>query len=617
VIQRGSPLAVLRAIIGAWALLSARQRVAAVSIAVLSIVSSLTELAALSTTVPFISVLMDRDGLQRYPLVAGILERIGIGADDAGVTWIGVAVVVALAVATAFRFATAWAVEFFSLRLTNSLVRSVLNRTIRAPYLWLKGQNVAALSQRITADAATVGQTIYPVTLDILYALVTMLLGLAIVLANAPGEALLAILGIALVGVCVISATNPATARQAAAFRDRVVESNRIAFETFSVHKQIKVASAEEPFVRRYVRAFRASNRARLLLTMMNKAVPMLTLLLGQVGLIVVALALVYSNLAREELVAQLTLVVVVVARILPTVSGLSGSMNKLIKAMPHYDGMRRLLAELDDFERVKDAVPGRPVPDWKTLALSHVGFRHAGSGRQQISDLSLEFRRGGRYGIVGPSGAGKSTLVDLVLRLIEPTSGEITLDGTPASAISRSAWLSRIGYVAQEVPIVDDTVRRNVAFSTEEAHINDAAVWRVLEIAGLAADVRAMPGGISARVGEGGGRLSGGQRQRIAIARALYGGADLLVLDEATSGLDPATEASVLANLLSLPNRITLVMVTHRLATTGICDEVFVIADGGVVARGAYASVMADPSVVRILGGGVEPGLATASLLA
>jgi len=603
--KRGGLASILRAVVGAWDLLSRRQRWAAVGIAAMSISSSMLELAALSSTVPFVSFLIDRAAMARYPVIAAVFERAGLeGADDLAVTLFGAVVMLFLVVAFAFRLATSWAVEFFSLRLTNSLVRSVMGRTIRAPYTWLKAQSVAALSQRITADVSMVGQTIYPGALEILYGLTLLGLGMTVVISNSPPTVLAAIVTTSVLTISILAAMNPAMSRQAAIFRDRVVESNRLAFETFAIHKSIKVAAAEEPSVRRYFRAFRALNAARLAMTMISRIVPMLTLLLGQVGLVVVALAMLHSGLSPEALVAQLTLIVVIVARVLPTAAGLSGSMNKLIKAVPHYDGLVALLAELSAFERA-DAARGRSaVPDWRRLEFDAVTFRHAGSERDQINNLTLQFRRGGRFGIVGPSGAGKSTLVDLVLRLVDPTSGRILLDGSPIDAFSRSMWLSRIGYVAQEVPVIDDTVRRNVAFGIDDLRIDDEKVWRALAGAGLADDIRALPLGLSAEIGEAGGRLSGGQRQRLALARAIYGDADLLILDEATSGLDPATEATVLRNILDLPQALTLVMVTHRLSTTSLCDDVFVIADGRLVAQGSFERLMADASIARLLAG-------------
>jgi ABC-type multidrug transport system fused ATPase/permease subunit len=339
---------------------------------------------------------------------------------------------------------------------------------------------------------------------------------------------------------------------------------------------------------------------------LISKAVPSIVLCFGQVGLIVVALAMFSSGASTADLLPQLTLIVVIVARILPATAGLSGSTTKLVKAVPYCEGLRKALAELDALSQTTNEKARPDIAAWQTLALEHVGFRHASADRDQLTDVTIAFGRGRRFGIVGPSGAGKSTLVDLILRLIEPTSGRILVDGKTFADFNRESWMSRIGYVAQEVPIIDDTVRRNVAFGVADRQIDDSRIWRALERAGLSDEVRRLSMGLAAPVGDMGGRMSGGQRQRLAIARALYFEPDILLLDEATSGLDPATEAAVLQNLLGLKEDLTLIMVTHRLPTTAICDEVFVLAEGRLAASGTYAQLLANPEIAALLSGAV-----------
>jgi ABC-type multidrug transport system fused ATPase/permease subunit len=586
---------------GTWSFLRPRQRAAAALIAVASVASSAFELFALSTTVPFISHLMNPADLSRFPFVRDFLGWSGASPGLGGAIALGAAVVVCLALAFVCRLGTNWLVELFSLRLTNGLVRDVLGRTMAAPYGWLKQQNGAGLSQRVTTDATVVGQSTYPTALEILYSISLLALGTGVVVATAPWQALLALGALGLVSWSVMGGLGPSVARYSAYLREQVVESSRIAFEIFTNVKAIKAATAERYFASRYDVVFRDGNLSRMRVTLLSKAIPMLTLLFGQVGLIVVAVAMLASGLSPDELAARLTLIVVVLSRMLPTTAGLSGSISKLVKALPHYAGLKQVLGEIEA-ARLGQRGAALVPRNWGSLGFDDVAFRYPDSDADQLAGVSLTLRRGRKYGVVGPSGAGKSTFVDLLLGLMQPTAGGVQLDAVPLSDIGLGDWLGRIGYVGQEAPIMDDSVRRNVSFGAADEAVDDAKIWRALELAGVRADIEALPDGLDTRLGAGGSRLSGGQKQRVAMARALFRDIDILLLDEATSGLDPATEAIVLANLQKLPAGLTLVMVTHRLATTSFCDEVFVFDAGRLAARGAYESLMADERIYSLL---------------
>ncbi len=185
--------------------------------------------------------------------------------------------------------------------------------------------------------------------------------------------------------------------------------------------------------------------------------------------------------------------------------------------------------------------------------------------------------------GIVGVSGAGKSTIVDVLLGLLEVRSGTIYADGVDVKTCYRS-FLKNIGYIPQMIFMLDDTIRRNVAFGVQDECIDERKVWEALREAQLDEFVKSLPDGLDTGIGERGIRLSGGQRQRIGIARALYYDPEVLILDEATSALDNDTEAAIMAAINRLQGRKTLVIIAHRLQTIGKCDVVYRVEDGKVV---------------------------------
>jgi ABC-type multidrug transport system fused ATPase/permease subunit len=191
-----------------------------------------------------------------------------------------------------------------------------------------------------------------------------------------------------------------------------------------------------------------------------------------------------------------------------------------------------------------------------------------------------LTIPRDTSVGIVGPTGAGKSTLVDLLLGLYQPTAGEILIDDRALVPALVPSWQASIGYVPQDIFLIDDTIARNIAFGLTDDEIDPARLREACAIAQLLDFVeRELPAGFDTNVGERGVRLSGGQRQRIGLARALYHRPSLLILDEATSALDMATEAKLLDALGSLTGKLTMVVAAHRLSAVANCDQLIDLA--------------------------------------
>jgi ABC-type multidrug transport system fused ATPase/permease subunit len=206
--------------------------------------------------------------------------------------------------------------------------------------------------------------------------------------------------------------------------------------------------------------------------------------------------------------------------------------------------------------------------------------------------------QRGESIGFIGSSGAGKSTLVDILLGLLTPNSGEVRVDGVNIQENLRN-WQDQIGYVPQSIFLTDDTLRRNVAFGLPENQIDDNAITHAIRATQLEEFVASLPDGLETLVGERGIRLSGGQRQRIGIARALYHDPPVLVLDEATSSLDTATEHGVMQAVTALQGTKTLIIVAHRLSTVEHCDHLFRLEHGSVVTEERkMATVLGKPSL-------------------
>jgi ATP-binding cassette subfamily C protein len=271
--------------------------------------------------------------------------------------------------------------------------------------------------------------------------------------------------------------------------------------------------------------------------------------------------------------------------RIMPAMNRLSQASAMILLNRASVHETARCLDDLEQAARlapVQSAGQVLPVP-FPGLVLSEVCFTYPGQSRPAVDRVSFVIGPGEMVGLGGRSGAGKSTVADLLLCLLEPTGGTITVGGHPIHTHARE-WQSRVGYVPQSIFLADAPIRENVAFGIDRARIDDAAVWKVLETARMGDVVRALPDGLDTWLGERGVRLSGGQRQRIGLARALYRNPEILVLDEATSALDTETEDEIVRLLGTLRGRITTVVIAHRPGTLQRCDRVAFLEDGRLV---------------------------------
>jgi len=210
-------------------------------------------------------------------------------------------------------------------------------------------------------------------------------------------------------------------------------------------------------------------------------------------------------------------------------------------------------------------------------------------------------------FRLFGYAGTGKTTLADLILGLLVPNSGRILVDGRNLHD-NLGGWQRNVGYVAQTVYLIDDSVRRNVAFGVPEEEIDDERVWQALRAAQVDHLVRSLPGELNAVVGEHGDRLSGGERQRLGIARALYRDPEVLVIDEATANLDPGTEAAIVEAIGKLRGKKTIIVITHRLAFVRNCDCIYMLEQGRLRNSGRYSDLLSrEPAFLEFCGGASE----------
>jgi ATP-binding cassette, subfamily B, bacterial PglK len=228
----------------------------------------------------------------------------------------------------------------------------------------------------------------------------------------------------------------------------------------------------------------------------------------------------------------------------------------------------------------------------FRELTIQHVRFCYLNSQLPVLDDVSLIIRNGESIGLIGASGSGKTTLVDVLLGLLEAQEGEVLYNGEPLSE-TLTEMRSHIAYLPQEIFLIDNTLRHNIALGMNDNEIDDLLLNKVLLQSRLMELVEQLPNGVDTLLGERGVRLSGGQRQRVALARAFYHGRSILVMDEATSALDSEIEKEIVEEIKFLKGEKTVIVIAHRLTTLKHCNRIYRLANGKIVECGSYSQVI------------------------
>jgi ATP-binding cassette, subfamily B, bacterial len=259
----------------------------------------------------------------------------------------------------------------------------------------------------------------------------------------------------------------------------------------------------------------------------------------------------------------------------------------ELPRSVVGWERVQNVLRATGDMRYGESTLDGSSGP--AALAFAHVDFAYV-EGQPVLHDVTFEVPAGRTVALVGPTGSGKSTIATLAARLVDPGDGTVTLDGVDTRTLTSASLASTVALVPQIPFVFDDTVLGNV--SLDRDGIDDDAAWEALKLAQVDEFVKTLPAGLSTMVGERGTSLSGGQRQRVTLARALAGRPRLLVLDDATSAVDPRVEAAILAALRD--GKASILVVAYRRATIALADEVVYVEHGRVVARGGHADLLA-----------------------
>lgn len=581
--------------VNGWRLLEPRERRLLLMLAALIVCAGFTEIFALSSVSMLVPILIAPATVNKYGPLQAVIAWLGYADPRAAFPAVAAGASFLVALSLAFSYWTFIA----SLRFGNSVARRLSDENfdgcLYAPYVWHLGHSATTLAQRCFNDPEKIGKGFYPAALEQAYSLVLLLVGIVFLVLSSPWHNLISIAVIGLIGAAIVVVLKPRISVSANAARTNTLEISRLSVEALSAVKDLQVKMSQPIFRAGFFDLFGKVNAALEHVAALQRISHTVLTGIGQIGIIAIAVIMLAANTSPDEIATHLALLLLVLSRIVPALSRAVASLNSFATMRPYLNGVTQLRSELQQISGPRPDLDRRSdVPaDWQMIDFADVGYCYPGSNRPALRDIRIELRRGGCYGLVGPSGSGKTTLSDILLGLLEATSGQLRVDGHDLNTFSHASWLRRIGYVPQAPYILKDTLRRNVAMGRRDDEIDDKKVLDALEQAGLNDLMASLEHGLDTDMGDRGSRLSGGQKQRLAIARALYQEPEVLILDEATSSLDALREKMLRDTIQGLRGRMTILIVAHRLQVITDCDCVFLLKQGELLAKGPFDELM------------------------
>ena len=584
-------------------LLSRRERMQLGLLFAAVLIMAFLEMISVASVLPFLSVAADPGKIQSNPWLSWAYDGFGFTSAHSFLLALAGAALATLIVSNVWIAATHWAEIRFTRGRHHGFSVRLLRRYLAQSYVFFLRRNSADLAKNILSEVNhATGALMSTLALTAKTLVALAIISLLVVFDPWVALFVTGVLGGAYGAIYLY--TRRLLRRLG---KERVAANGaryKAASEAFGAIKDVKLLGKEDVLVAQFTGPSRRFNNCQATAALIGNLPRHLFDVLAFGGILVIAIFLILRGEALEEAIPVLGLYAFAGYRLMPSLQQIFNSYTRLKFGAAAVENVHRELTQ---------AVPGRRAKAAAVLSsngsrtdalrlterleLEGITFTYPGAHRPALRDVTLTIEAMTTVGIIGPTGSGKTTLVDVILGLLRAQTGVIRIDGASLTDANLRAWQNGLGYVPQHIYLSDDTITRNIAFGIPDAEIDHDAVERAARVANIHGFIaHELPEGYATVVGERGIRLSGGQRQRLGIARAVYHCPSVLVLDEATSALDYETESAVMEAIHRLAGETTIIMITHRLAGSGLdCDALYQVADGVVRPHAALHPGLAD----------------------
>jgi ATP-binding cassette subfamily B protein len=574
-----------------WGHLGKRRKVQFSVLMVLMIFTSFAEVFSLGMLLPFLGVLTAPEQEFRNDIVRSVARLLRVTNPQGLLLPFTVAFVVAALLSGGMRLLQNWASTRVSFSTGADLSVALYHKTLYQPYAVHVSRNSSTIITAVSGKVMGLVQGgIIPVITMVLATFIMLSIMTTLIIID-PVIALSSFGGFGLTYAVVIMVT-----------RSRLKENSQlIARESTQVIKSLQeglggirdvlIDGTQSVYCDVYGRAVFPLRRAQGNNSLISTSPRFVVEAIGMMLIAGLAYWLTGQPGGMVRAIPVLGTLALGAQRMLPALQQWYGSWSSL---QGNLASMKEVLDLLDQpVQESNGEAKQSAMPFKRSLALRRLSFRYTPDAPEVLKEIDLEIPKGSRVGFIGATGSGKSTLLDIVMGLLEPTSGTIEVDGTSVTLNNRHSWQKHIAHVPQSIFLSDASIEENIAFGVSKGKIDKVRVKQAARQAQIAGLVESWPNQYETMIGERGIRISGGQRQRIGIARALYKKADVIIFDEATSALDNQTEAAVMKAIEELHEDLTVLIIAHRLTTLRNCDKVVELKNGMVRRYGIYQEIV------------------------
>ena len=537
------------------------------------------ELLGVSIILPFVNAVLSPDTMLNNRIMLLVYNILGFSNSYTFIAFLAACVIIIYVLKNVFLVYMYNIQYHFIYDNQCSMSSEMMERYMRQPYIYHLSHGSGEMIQHITKDidmfyAAVMGAISLLTEVFVCFALVIYLFVLD--KSITIGVAFVLIVFVVIYSLFIKDRVNT----YGSEYRKRSSLINKSIIEGFGGIKETKVLDRENYFITDYsgnYTIFSECYRKFQLLSIVPRPL-METVCIG--GMMSVVILKILNQVNLSYFIPTLSVFVVAAFRMLPSFGRITSFTNMILFNKAAVEAVYndvKLMNELEDRKAPED---NQPLDFTNTISINNVAYAYPNTTTDVLKSINIKINKNESIGLIGPSGQGKTTLADLILGILTPTRGNITVDDRDIENCM-SSWHHILGYIPQSIFLCDDTVRKNVAYGIDEKDIDDERVLRALKEAQIDEFVLGLDDGVNTEIGERGVRLSGGQRQRIGIARALYNNPDVLILDEATSALDNDTETAVMDAINRLQGNKTLIIIAHRLSTIEKCDKIYRINNG------------------------------------